>query len=256
MSKRIICIPDTQTKPNINLDYLAWAGEYIAEKKPDVIVHLGDHADLPSLSLFDTGKKSFEGRTYQADILAAHNGMCYLTTPISREMVRIKENKKKQWRPRMVLTLGNHENRINRAIDSDRKLDGLISVDDLNYEDFGWEVIPFLQPIIIEGVVFCHYLCSGVMGRAVTTAAALINKKHQSCVVGHQQGRDVAYGYRADGRRITAIIAGSYYDHEESYLNYQTNNHWRGLIVLNEVNDGEFDEMFVSIDYLRSKYSR
>ena len=34
----------------------------------------------------------------------------------------------------------------------------------------------------------------------------------------------------------------------------QGNNHWRGLVVLHEVKDGQFDEMFVSLDYLRKKY--
>jgi hypothetical protein len=47
-----------------------WAGEYCAEKKPDRIIHIGDHWDMPSLSSFDVGKKAFEGRTYASDIQA------------------------------------------------------------------------------------------------------------------------------------------------------------------------------------------
>jgi hypothetical protein len=75
-----------------------------------------------------------------------------------------------------------------------------------------------------------------------------------SCVAGHQQGRDVAYSKRGDGRQMTSIIAGSSYPDDESYLNSQTNKHWRGIIMLNEVEDGSFDEMFVSTDYLLRKY--
>lgn len=77
-----------------------------------------------------------------------------------------------------------------------------------------------------------------------------------SCVVGHQQGRDVAYGKRADGKRITAIMAGSCYEHDENYISTLGNRHWRGIVMLNEVNDGEFDEMFISLDYLRKKYDK
>ena len=73
-------------------------------------------------------------------------------------------------------------------------------------------------------------------------------------IAGHQQGRQVAYGKKADGTNITCIITGSCYEHQEGYLNVQTNNHWRGLIMLNEVNNGSFDEMFVSLRYLREKY--
>jgi hypothetical protein len=91
------------------------------------------------------------------------------------------------------------------------------------------------------------------MGRPVTTAAALVAKKHQSCIAGHQQGRQVAYGSRADGRRITSIIAGSFYEHDEPYLGPQGNRHWRGCFQLHEVRDGEFDEMFLSLEYLKGR---
>ena len=48
---------------------------------------------------------------------------------------------------------------------------------------------------------------------------------------------------------------GSCYLHDEGYLNPQTNKHWRGVMVLNEVNNGAFDDMAVSLDFLREKYS-
>lgn len=254
MAKHLI-IPDVQIKPEDDPSFLAWIGEYCAKQKPDVIVCIGDFADMPSLSSYDAGKKSFEGRSYQQDIDASIKAMGILIEPIKEEMTRLIINKKKRWMPRLVLTLGNHEHRIMRAIENDRKLDGLISVDDLKYDSFGWEVKQFLDPVSIDGVVYCHYFCSGVMGRPVTSARMLINKMHISCVAGHQQGRDVAYGTRGDGRRITSIIAGSCYLHDEPYLNKQTNGHWRGLVVLNEVNDGEFDESFVSMNYLKRKFS-
>src|SRR5659263_67511 len=75
-----------------------------------------------------------------------------------------------------VLTLGNHENRIARAVNDDPKLDGVLSVDALEYEKFGWEVIPFLQIVTIEGIAFSHYFVTGVAGRAAGTAAAQLRK--------------------------------------------------------------------------------
>ena len=250
---RHIIIPDCQVKPAQDFKYLRNIGRYIADKKPDVIVCIGDFADMESLSSYDVGKKSFEGRSYAADIASAKEAMDCLMIPIIKERVRLESNKKRQWNPRMVLTCGNHENRISRAVENDRKLEGLISLEDLHYEIY-WEVYPFLQPAVIEGVCFSHYLCSGVMCRPITTARMLLTKKHMSCVVGHQQGRDVAYSHKGDGSQITAIIAGSCYEHDEGYLNHQTNEHWRGIVVLNEVNNGTFDEMFVSLNYLKAKY--
>ena len=250
-----LIIPDTQVKPGVDLSYLEWIGQYIVEKKPDVLIQIGDFADMPSLSSYDVGKKSFEGRRYKDDIKAAVEGMNILLEPLRNYNEKCRKDKKKQYRPRMVLTLGNHENRIDRATEGDPKLYGTIGIDDLRYAEAGWEVFDFLDPVIIDGVVYSHYLVSGVMGRPIGSASAMISKTHQSCVVGHQQGRQVAYGRRADGSAITCIIAGSCYLHNEEYMGNQGNNHWRGLVVLHEVKDGQFDEMFVSLDYLRKKYA-
>ena len=43
-----IVIPDVQAKPGVPLDHLTWGGNYIAEKKPDAIICIGDFADMPS----------------------------------------------------------------------------------------------------------------------------------------------------------------------------------------------------------------
>jgi hypothetical protein len=251
-----LIIPDCQVKDAVPLEHLEWIGNYIVDKQPDVLVCIGDFADMPSLSEYDKGKKSFEGRRYKVDIEVTKKAMDMLLNPLREYNARAKRNKEKQYRPRMVLTLGNHENRINRAVEGDPKLDGTISISDLGYTESGWEVFNFLEPVVIDGVVYCHYLVSGVMGRPIGTAAAMVSKVHQSAVVGHQQGRQVAYGRRADGSNITCIIAGSCYLHDEDYMGHQGNKHWRGVLMLHEVSDGHYDEMFVSLDYLRKNYAR
>ena len=92
------------------------------------------------------------------------------------------------------------------------------------------------------------------MGRPITSTAAMVNKLHQSAVVGHQQGRQISFGKRADGTEFTCIIAGSAYLHSEDYLGHQGNQHWRGIIMLHEVHDWHFDESFISLDFLNRKY--
>ena len=110
-----LVIPDTQVKPGISLAYLSWIGNYIVAKRPEVIVMIGDFADMPSLSSYDTGTKSFEGRTYKADIKAAQKGMEALLAPMKALNKKLLKSKKKQYKPRMVMTLCNHEHRITRA---------------------------------------------------------------------------------------------------------------------------------------------
>ena len=251
MNKKHFIIPDCQTKEGVPLEHLTWAGKYCAEKHPDVIINIGDFADMPSLSSYDVGKKDFEGRRYTKDIAATKKAMDLFMAPIRREILRTSKTKA-PWKPRFVLTLGNHEDRINRAVNNDPKLEGLISAKDLPYGD--WEVVPYLKPISSDGIVYCHFFASGVMGRPVTSAKALTTKKHCSCVMGHVQRKEVDIQYKADGKRITSIFAGCYYQHNEEYLGPQGNECWRGVWVLHQVHDGEYDEMPVSIEYLKMKY--
>lgn len=251
---RHLIIPDTQAKYGEDFTFLSHIGKYIVEKKPEVIIYLGDFSDMESLSSYDVGKKSFEGKRYIKDIEASKKAMDCLLSPLREFNFRAKKNKEKLYKPRLVLTLGNHEQRIIRAVENDPKLEGLIKYEDLPYQD--WEVIPYLKPVFINGVAYCHYFPTGVLGRPATTASAMVSKLHMSCIAGHQQGKQVAYGKRPDGSTITCIIAGSCYEHDENYLDHQSNKHWRGIIVLNAVEDGCFDELFVSLKYLRKRYEK
>lgn len=253
---RHLVIPDSQVKPDMDYSYMAWAGMYAAKMKPDVIIHIGDHFDMPSLSSYDTGTKSFEGRRYVKDLDAGITAMMAFMDPVNNEIARLQRNKKTRWNPRFIFTLGNHEYRIVRAIESDPKIEGLIGLDDLRLKEMGWEVYDFLQPVSVDGVLYCHYFVSGVMGRPVSSARALVNKKMQSCVMGHVQDRDIHYGRRGDGSSVTGLFAGIFYPHDEEYLNPQTNKSWRGIWLFNEVVDGSFDELPVSLSYLEERFGK
>jgi Calcineurin-like phosphoesterase len=248
-------IPDIQAKDGIDFTYLYKIGTYLVEKKPDKIICLGDFADMPSLSSYDQGKKSFEGRRYTKDIKASQDAMCALLNPLWEFNEKAKRNKEKQYKPELILTLGNHENRINRAINDDPKLEGLISVSDLCYEQYGWQVVPFLDVLVVDGIAYSHYFTTGLMGRPVTTAGACLAKKHMSCIQGHQQGLQISTAYKADGTRLTSVIAGSCYEHNEDYMSSQGNKHWRGFLMLHDVKDGEFDLMSVSLEYINKRYA-
>lgn len=245
---KIAVLPDCQVKPGVNTDHLEWFGKYVAAKRPDVIVCIGDFADMESLSTWEKdGSLAAEGKRYAADISSAKAAMRRFLTPI---------RKAKGYKPRMVMTLGNHEDRITRAVNENpRKLEGLMSLSDLDYEGFGWEVIPYLQPVVIGGVAFCHFFPAGVMGRPITSPAAILQKMHMSAFAGHLQGRQIAFAKRGDGVELTAIISGSFYSHEEAYLSPMTNVHWRGAWFLHEVKDGTFDDMAISIGFLKRKYA-
>jgi hypothetical protein len=254
--RRHLVVPDTQIKPGVPLEHIEWIAQYAVEKRPDVLVLIGDWADMASLSSYDVGTKKFEGRAIAKDLEVANRALAMLMGPIDKEIARREKFHRERWNLRKVITLGNHEDRISRAVNTDSKLDGLVKMDDLLFKQYGFEVYPFLQPVVIDGIAYCHYFASGVMGRPITTARALITKQHMSCFQGHIQIKDIAYGKRGDGKRLTAIISGCAYLHDEDYLNPQTNDVWRGIWMLNEVNDGAFDEMPVSLRFLEERYKR
>ena len=251
---KILVIPDCQIKEGVPTDHLTWAGRAICDYQPDVVVNIGDFADMPSLSTHDVrGSKYFEGLRYKKDVASTKAAMAKLLAPLREMQQTQKKTKHKVYKPRMVMTLGNHENRIDRAVNNNPTLEGLISTEDLGYEK-DWEVHDFLKPVFIGGVGFCHYWPVGAMGRPAASPQAIINKLHMSCVAGHQQGKQIAYGKRADGGSICAMIVGSFYMHDEDYMDPLSNRHWRGLAMLNEVKDGAFDEMFLSMNYLSKRF--
>lgn len=248
--KKVIVIPDTQVKPGVSIEYLEWIGKYIAAKSPDTVVHLGDHWDFPSLSSYDRGKRAAENRRVARDIEAGNRGLEILTQAITSG---------KGSTPRLVLLRGNHEQRLERYTEDNPELDGSIGEHQFNDTKLGWEVVPFLKPITIYGVTFCHYFPRGPNGKITQTrngapsAAAQLTREMRSSIAGHQQGFD--YAIRPiGGKLIRSIIAGSCYLHDESYLSPQGNAHWRGILCLNEVRNGNFALMEVTLEYLKRRY--
>jgi hypothetical protein len=154
-----LVIPDVQAKAGVPLDHLQWIGNYIVEKKPDVIVQIGDFADMPSLSRYDQGKLQGEGRRYGHDINAVHRAMDTLLKPL-QDYNRTADEK---YKPELHLTMGNHEYRILREVEDNPKYEGKFSYNDLAYEDYGWKVYPFLEVAEIDGVEYSHYFTSGVL---------------------------------------------------------------------------------------------
>jgi hypothetical protein len=96
-TKTIFVLPDVQAKPGNDFSFLTAIGRYIVDKKPDVVLCGGDFSDMESLSSYDVGKKSFEGRSYNKDIWAARDAMDALLMPFYEFNKKAKKNKDKQY---------------------------------------------------------------------------------------------------------------------------------------------------------------
>lgn len=249
---RHLYIPDTQVKPGVPTEHIAWAARYAAAEKPDAIILAGDWYDMPSLSVYDEGKKSSEGRRI-ADDLAAGTEALEL---FGREL---KKHAPRSYSPRRYVTLGNHEERIARAVETNAKLEGVLSMEDLAFKRLGWIVAPFLKPLDVDGITYIHYCPLGPNGRVnsgkfgAPSARLQAARMARSTVCGHRQGKDVAEIY-TPGRVIRGVIAGSFYQHDEKYLTAMGETYWRGVLMLNGINKGDFDLEEMSMARLEARF--
>ena len=252
MANKVLVIFDTQIRPDnleLNRPLLKGIGKLIVKERPTHIVHIGDHWDMKSLSQYDFPKNNrvvFDGEEVAADVRAGRYGLGALTFDLKQLQDRQRENKKKVYSPKMHFTMGNHEQRVDRF----NELKGLVDLTG-EAEAFGFEVHPFLKPVKIGGVAFVHYAYNPLSGRPLGgTAEYRLNKLKLSFVQGHEQVFKYAQEYLNDGRKISALICGSCYLHDEEYKGWQGNNHFRGVAMLHNVKDGVYDLEQISAERL------
>ena len=105
--KRHFIIADTQTRPGVPIDHMDWIGQAIVDYRPDSIIHLGDHFDMPSLSMHDAaGSKGMEGARYEDDVAIGNQAFERICKPLEAEQARLVRNKEKQWKPRKIFLFG------------------------------------------------------------------------------------------------------------------------------------------------------
>lgn len=251
--KRHLLIPDTQVRKGVDTKHIDWAARAIVEYRPDVIVMIGDHWDMHSLSTHDApGSEHMENSRYWDDVNSGNEAFARLCKPMQKVMAREKGRKK--WKPRCVFTFGNHEHRITRAVSKEPRLTGAYSLHHLNTQQF--ERHDFLEIVNIDGIAYSHYFANVLSGRPIGgTIPNRLNKIGRSFVCGHEQGMQYGMVQYPGSIRRHGLVAGSFYSHCESYRGAQGRDEWRGIVVLNEVQSGDYCVMPLTLDYLRRKYS-
>jgi len=231
-------------------------GQLIHELKPDVVINLGDQADLASLSLYDKGKASFASRNYQRDIEASLDFQEKLWAPAKAAKKRM---------PRRVILEGNHEHRIKRAMDIQPELVGDrygLSFSDLDWSACYTDVVEYEGQtpgvIDVDGLLYAHFFVSGVMGRpigGVHQASSLVSKSYQSCVMGHTHTTDWSVRTTPTGKHIMGLIAGVGQDYDSPWAGTVNKLWWRGVVILRNIEDGTYDPQWVSMKALKEAYA-
>lgn len=261
MINKLLIIPDSHAHPDYDNDRFTWLGRYILDEKPDVILNLGDMADMPSLSSYDKGTKGFEGRRFIKDVSSVVDANQKLWEPLISYNLRQSDNHKQRYKPRTIMLVGNHEDRIDRAVNQQAELEGAVSIQSLDYESFYDEIYGYGEKLDLEGFTCSHFLPSGIMGRPIggeNAAHTLISKMHTGCIVGHSHVLDMAVRTDGRGHKLMGIVAGCYVHPEmiEAWNKAQASLWWNGIITLGGVENGYAEEYsHITQKELRNRYS-
>jgi hypothetical protein len=255
MSKTHLVLPDPHAHPEFNNNRADLVSSLIYDLKPDHIINMGDLWDFPSLSSYDKGTKNFVGKNYQLDVVS---GIEFN----DRMFHKIKKQRKKK--PHSTFLWGNHEFRLEKAIQIQPELEGHrygISKDDLQLGKYYEEVVEYEgnTPGItsIDGVSYSHYFASGGLGRPIGGdhhAASLISKNYTSCTAAHSHSVDYAVRSVTGGKKIHGLVAGVFQDYDTTWAGAINEKWWRGLVICHNVEDGMYDPEFVSMERLRKEY--
>lgn len=256
MNKSYLIIPDQHAHPNFNNDRADWLGKFMYDVKPDVVVNMGDAADMESLSNYKS-ISDFSSVSYGKDIDAHLDFQ-------DRLWHKFRKAKKKQ--PYKVVLHGNHEDRLRKVLKESPHLAGErfgLSFKNYQFSDYYHEQIPYEgnTPGVFtsDGVNFAHYFVSGIMGRPISGehhATSLINKYHGSCVCSHSHLADWSIRTDSNDRKIMGLVAGCYQDYESTWAGRTNKMWWRGVVMLYGVDHGEFDPEFISLQRIRREYNK
>ena len=148
MNTDIIIIGDTQVIPGSDTSHLHALARYIWKHKPGVVVHIGDHWDFESLCSYNTPLE-MEGRRLKDDIIAGAKALDIIPLYIKKQN---KKQKKKLYKPAFHLCLGNHEDRLDKMIQKQPVLDGMINLREMIAVS-GWGLHEYLTPFWHEAYV-------------------------------------------------------------------------------------------------------
>lgn len=207
---------------------------------------------MPSLASYDQGKRSFNGRTYRADIDSCLDFNDRLWEPL-------RQRKKKM--PRRVFLEGNHEHRIERALDLSPELVGTIGLKDLQLERWYNDVILYSGntpgTIELDGVTYAHYFVSGIKGLPLGgehPGYTHITKLFTSSTAGHSHLLDYSIRTNNSGTKLMGLQAGCFIDFPMEWAG-ETNRLWsRGVVIKRNVEKGQYDFQWISLDTLKREY--
>ena len=258
MTKTAVVWTCAHADPDVDNERFSWLGNLLYDIKPDYCVDLGDGSDMRSLNSFDTRyPKSVTAQSYERDIISYHD---------SQERIRHPFRKNRRKMPQWIGFEGNHENRIKRAVKTDPRLEGKsygISFSHLHTSQWFDDYHEYLHdaPAIAtyDGVSYAHYFSFSNYGTAasgVHHAYTLVQNWNASLTCGHSHKRDMYFKDGAYPGPAIGLVAGCFKGAPEDWAGQANRSWWTGVIIKRNIDNGNYDPEFVSLDQLKKEYGK
>lgn len=240
--KKVIIIPDAHLTDETPKDYSA-IKPFIKMFKPDKIILLGDFMDVSSLSAWDYDKKrKMEGRRFKNEISIANIELNYLAKHCNE----------------IIYLEGNHEDRIERYLDKNPEMEGMIEVQSqLRLRERGIKWVKMNDLYKLGDMYFTHGMytnihharkhlqalgCNICYGHTHTTQTALQNMAMQKPYMAYALGTlgdkapDFMKNRPCNWINQAAIF---YYDTKTGHFNLYPINIIKGKFIWNGIEYGE-----------------
>ncbi len=260
---KILVIGDSHLEIHSSIKRFKWLGDLILEEQPEVIVQIGDFVSLDCLSHWDYKHRArMEGKRYYAEIEKGNEALYLMELPMNKMNVFRSKNKKKQYKPRKIWHLGNHEERLNKYLeDRPELIDSFNLPEEIGALGRGWEIIPYKEYSKVGNILFTHIPINNanqpISGKYLCDKALSIHDTN--VVFGHNHKLEFSTEARhGEDERLFALSVGCFIDGIPAYAagGKGHKSWWRGVVMLDHMLDYEniTDIKTISLERLRRDF--
>ncbi len=255
----ILPIGDTHTHPGDNSKRLQALGNYIVDKKPDVIVIMGDWFDFDSISKFnEPGSITREGMRLRKELDVGAMGYKIMLHELSYYNKQQAKHKHKQYLPEVIFLKGNHEFRLDKLAENNAIFSGAFSIEKELNQVYPTTMVEYGEYIDIDGILFTHipFKAGRPLASVVNTTGATLDLVDKSVIFGHTHRLEVKEKRRAGSYNlIRAINVGCLFENIPNYAKNDNPAWWKGLVPITSYGKGEFDFSTLSMTQLKKQYA-
>lgn len=266
--KEAVIIPDRHLYEGTNHRRNDALGNFIADRRPDYIVDLGDIGDYQCLrrqasrasikaeALYDLRDQT------DRDIEQVNEGIRRQFKPVLDLIEHQRHHKKRMYQFEAFLTKGNHDKRLD-----DMEAKYFVGEFALTKKiDYGlYQVTSYQENIEFEGITVSHNFgrFNDRISEEPTSTAQIRNTVNSSCITGHTHVAEASLRRAYTGKPSFVLQGGFFVDPTEfeDVFAYEDdprykNNWWNGITYLYGLDGtGYFEPEFIGFDRLLREYS-